>query len=92
MSATESTEMFKVRLPKDRSPGEDVLQLANELDFLPLAIKQATGFIKSIIGQTVTSYLMLFNKSGQYQKRLLLKIPGIVFRLQMMMMMIGRTQ
>ena len=51
----------------------------NALDYLPLAIKQATGYISST-KTSIQDYLRLFSKDDSYQRRLLEKSYGDIGR------------
>lgn len=53
--------LFRKKLPRDQSPDLDVMELINELEYLPLAITQAAAYIsKGSPRMTITFYLKLF--------------------------------
>ena len=54
MGEEDAIEMFRARLPKDRSPDSALSELATELGFLPLAIRQAVGYIGSELSTDVS--------------------------------------
>ena len=73
MTPKEAETMFRTFLPNDDSTDDQISQLANKLDLLPLAIRQATSFIARSSGRTtITSYSRLFD-TAEYQSRLLKK-------------------
>ena len=74
MSRIEGMELLRSKLPKDKSPEYDMIELAEELDFLPLAIKQAAAYISSTnTSLTITKYLQRFRNNEAIQRRFLLK-------------------
>ncbi len=75
MTSLEAVSLLRIRVPKDRSTESDAIELANELDCLPLAIKQATAYI-SATNTSIKDYLKLFSKDDAYQRRLLEKTYG----------------
>ncbi|KAL2073179.1 hypothetical protein VTL71DRAFT_10503 [Oculimacula yallundae] len=71
MTAMEAVMMFRALLNSDDSTEDQILELATKLDFLPLAIRQATSYIAASCGRTtISAYSILFDKI-QYQSRLL---------------------
>lgn len=72
MTPQESVSLLRTRLPKDESTKNDTLELANALDFLPLAMKQSIGYINAT-NTSIKDYLRLFSKDDGYQRRLLEK-------------------
>ena len=72
MNRAEGIELLHNVLPNDESPEYDVADLAEELDYLPLAIKQAGSYINvKNTRTTITKYLQRFRKNKEIQKRLL---------------------
>lgn len=64
MCPEDAMALFRTVLPGDPSTEEEVLELAGKLDYLPLAIKQATSFIaKSVSYPTISSYSRLFDNT-----------------------------
>ncbi|CCD45202.1 hypothetical protein BofuT4_P009190.1 [Botrytis cinerea T4] len=73
MTPKQAETMFRTFLPNDNSTDDEISQLAKKLDFLPLAIRQATSFISRSSGRiTIASYSQLFDTAA-YQSRLLKK-------------------
>jgi hypothetical protein len=71
MTPKEAETMFRRYLPNDGSSEDCISELANKLDRLPLAIRQATSFIANSGGRTtISSYSQRFDTT-QYQSRLL---------------------
>lgn len=71
MRPKEAETMFRTLLPSVDETDAQISELASKLDFLPLAIRQATSFIASSCGGTnISSYSRMFD-STQYQSRLL---------------------
>ena len=57
----DALKLFRKKLPKDQSPDLDVMELINELEYLPLVITQAAAYIsKGSPRMTITFYLKLF--------------------------------
>lgn len=79
MTPQESVSLLRTRLPKDKSTKNDTLELANALDFLPLAMKQSIGYINAT-NTSIKDYLMLFLKDDNYQRRLLEKTYSDISR------------
>ena len=73
MTPKEAERIFRSLLPNDYSSGAEISQLGKKLDFLPLAIRQATSFIARSSGHNTTAiYSRLFD-TAEYQSRLLKK-------------------
>lgn len=72
MSPSEAVSLLRSGLPKDRSTDEDAFELVAALDYLPLAMKQAVGYINATKGN-VGRYLKLFLNNDTHQRRLLEK-------------------
>ena len=72
MTPQEAISLLRTRVPKDTSTESDTAELAKALDYLPLAIKQATGYITAT-STSIKDYLRLFSKDDNYQRRLLEK-------------------
>lgn len=69
MNLNEAVTMFRTILPYDNSTDDEVSELVTKLEFLPLAIRQATSYIAQSAG-TISSYSKLFDNT-KYQSRLL---------------------
>lgn len=73
MSDNEAIELFRGKLPNDQSPNSTVRELAKELGFFPLPIKQAAAYISVRSPRmTISKYLKLFRKNEASQLELLL--------------------
>ena len=74
MNNNEATELFRSKLPNDQSSDSTVSELAEELGFLPLPIKQAAAYISvGSTSMTISKYLEYFRKNEASQLKLLLK-------------------
>lgn len=69
MQVAEDLELAKKRLPRD-TPQELLIELLEALEFIPLAITQASAFMAKR-RKGVRSYLELYRKSGATKMRLL---------------------
>ena len=73
MNAEEASSLLRSRLPKDKSNEHDVKALVDDLDYIPLAIKQAAAYINNQkrAGMTISKYLQLFRRNEKSQEHLL---------------------
>ena len=72
MSNQEAVLLLRASIPEDKSTENDAVELANALDCLPLAIKQAIGYITATC-TSIEDYLRLFSGDDSHQRRLLEK-------------------
>ena len=79
MSNQEAVLLLQASIPEDKSTENDAVKLAKELDCLPLAIKQATGYITAT-HTSIKDYLRLFSMDDSHQRRLLEKTYGDIGR------------
>ena len=79
MSNQEAVSLLRASIPEDKSTESDAVNLANALDCLPLAIKQAVGYITAT-HTSIKDYLTLFSKNHSHQRRLLEKTYGDIGR------------
>lgn len=70
LAAEESIELLRKLLPNDPAPDEQVLKLAQALDRLPLAIKQAAAYISSL-SISIDEYSLRFLHNEENQRELL---------------------
>jgi hypothetical protein len=71
MEEADSVELFKTKIPGDKSSESDLNELAKELEGIPLAITHAAAYIRSRPRVTVSVYLRLFRESEVNQASLL---------------------
>lgn len=79
MTPQEAVSLLRTRVPDDRSTESKAIELVKALDYLPLAIKQATGYIIAT-NTSIKDYYRLFSKDDNYQRRLLEKTYGDISR------------
>ena len=79
MSNQEAVLLLRASIPEDKSTESDAVKLAIALDCLPLAIKQATGYITATF-TNIKDYLKLFSSDDSHQRRLLEKTYGDIGR------------
>ena len=79
MSNQEAVLLLRASIPEDKSTESDAVNLANALDCLPLAIKQAVGYITATC-TSIKDYLTLFSSDDSHQRRLLEKTYGDIGR------------
>ena len=79
MSNQEAVLLLRASIPEHKSTENDAVELANALDCLPLAIKQATGYLNAT-QTSIKDYLTLFSKDDSHQRRLLEKTYGDIGR------------
>ncbi|RDW63751.1 hypothetical protein BP6252_11296 [Coleophoma cylindrospora] len=71
MEEADSIELFKTKIPRDKSSESDLKELAQALEGIPLAITHAAAYIRSRPRITVSVYLRLFRESEVNQANLL---------------------
>jgi hypothetical protein len=71
MTHREAEELLRTSLPKDSTPEDDVSQLAEQLGYIPLAIKQAAAYMQNT-RMTMSKYLDYFQKNEEIQAKFLL--------------------
>ena len=79
MSNQEAVLLLRASIPEDESSESDAVKLANALDCLPLAIKQAIGYITATC-TSIKDYLRLFSSDDSHQRRLLEQTYGDIGR------------
>ena len=79
MSNQEAVLLLRACIPENKSTEGDAVKLANTLDCLPLAIKQAIGYITATC-TSIKDYLTLFSSGDSHQRRLLEKTYGDIGR------------
>ena len=79
MPYQEAVSLLRASIPGDKSSESEAIELANALDCLPLAIKQATGYITATY-TSINDYLRLFSSDDSHQRRLLEKTYGDIGR------------
>ena len=79
MSSQEAVSLLRASIPEDKSTESDAVKLANALDCLPLAIKQAIGYITAT-HTSIKDYLRLFSSDDSHRRRLLEKTYGDIGR------------
>ena len=72
MTPSEAVSLLRTELPKDKSTDDDAFELVAAIDCLPLAIKQAIGYINATKG-SIGKYLKLISNNDAHQRRLLEK-------------------
>ena len=73
LTSTEAISLLRTRLPRDFSSDGDLMKLTDALDYMPLAIKQAIGYIVAN-RSNIQKYLQIFLRNKENQRRLLEKI------------------
>ena len=79
MTPQEAVSLLQTRVPDDQSTEGVAIELVKALDCLPLAIKQAIGYIIAT-NTSIKDYYRLFSKDENYQRRLLEKTYGDISR------------
>lgn len=76
----EVVELMKKKMPHDKSTLEEFKELAETLEYIPLAVTQACGHINANGGlsgaMSVKRYLALFKENADKQAQLLMKDTG----------------
>ena len=71
MSSDESIKLLRVYLPN--APQEEASELVKEMEYVPLAISQASSYIKEVSNVPISRYLSIFRRSDKDQVALLNK-------------------
>ena len=79
MSNQEAVLLLRACIPENKSTEGDAVKLVNTLDCIPLAIKQAIGYITATC-TSIKDSLTLFSSGDSHQRRLLEKTHGDIGR------------
>jgi tetratricopeptide (TPR) repeat protein len=76
MNELEALELLHSKLPEHKGNDPDCKELVKEMDYLPLAVTQASAYIGVNAQMTVSKYLFMFRKDSSKQARLLERDSG----------------